>query len=242
MDSGTSTLASSLGAIFLGNIVTATCDAISVVGVWWLSLLVWSFSFFGLTTIQTYIYCKCPKDDSFVMQALIFVLWVIDGLHLAFSTHTVYSYTILDYANLKEPQDVVWSLPAMVLVTGMSDLIVRSLFCYRVWKLSKKTSDWSLVVAIILTSIVTVAASWVYAFEAFTVKTLGELSWPVFSQLLYAGLVSALVGDIIIAGSLCILLTSHCTGLSTYLLYSCGDDYQLTLWNGLAEPTLSSGL
>ncbi|KAI0929141.1 hypothetical protein AcV5_006483 [Taiwanofungus camphoratus] len=109
-------LGETLGAILLGNIVAAI--------------------FYGITNMQTYIYYVRNRGDPLALKSLVFILWLLDSVHLAFITHTVYTYTITDFGDPLAITKPIWSVIAQVLVTCLSDMLIRGFFCHWVWKLS----------------------------------------------------------------------------------------------------------
>ncbi|OBZ76581.1 hypothetical protein A0H81_03511 [Grifola frondosa] len=94
-----------LGATFLDNIFAAI--------------------FYGITTVQTFTYYKHSGKDPWVSTILIFILWILDGLHLALITHTLYEYTVKDFSDLLAIALPSWVLAAQIVVAGVSDLLVR---------------------------------------------------------------------------------------------------------------------
>ncbi|KAI0926376.1 hypothetical protein AcV5_008858 [Taiwanofungus camphoratus] len=73
-------------------------------------------SFYGITSVQTYLYYTRYKDDSVTLRLLIFLLWLLDGLHQAFITHASYTYAVTD---LGSPTDLLmpeWSVMASALI------------------------------------------------------------------------------------------------------------------------------
>ncbi|EKM48087.1 uncharacterized protein PHACADRAFT_203268 [Phanerochaete carnosa HHB-10118-sp] len=54
---------------------------------------------FGITSVQVYVYFHRNPRDSDLMRRTIFFLWVVDGLHLAFTSHSVYYYSVTNFMN-----------------------------------------------------------------------------------------------------------------------------------------------
>ncbi|OBZ77498.1 hypothetical protein A0H81_01971 [Grifola frondosa] len=123
------TLDNTLGAALLGNIAAA--------------------AFYGVTNVQTYIYFSRYETDPLAMKSLIYARSSsYDNVHIALITHAVYTYTVKDFTNLLAISVPTWSILAHVIVTGVSDVIVRCIFCHRVWRLSNR--NWILSAAISL--------------------------------------------------------------------------------------------
>ncbi|KDQ53886.1 hypothetical protein JAAARDRAFT_196997 [Jaapia argillacea MUCL 33604] len=181
-------LDNSLGAAFLGNVVAAV--------------------FYGITNIQTYIYFKRDFGDGIYFKLMIVGLWALDGLHLAFITHSMYYYMVTSFSNFLAITVPTWSILAHVLVTSISDLIVRGVFAKRVWRLSG--GNWYLTTAIAATTVFVFGGGMAYGIKAFSIHTyhdLDQIAW-----LMYATLASGVVADALIAVSLCILLNRNRTG------------------------------
>ncbi|KAL7284207.1 hypothetical protein ACG7TL_001489 [Trametes sanguinea] len=155
--------------------------------------------------------------------------WALDSVHLALITHSVYLYAVTDFANFLALEVPVWSILAQVIVTGVSDLIVRGIFCERVWKLSKR--NWTLLVTIVTTSLVvfgepqtaTFLNMSIYHFRptggsiAFAIRGFGIPNFFALSEIsgiLYTSLGAGVVADILIAASMCVLLAKRQTGFA----------------------------
>ncbi|KAI8970569.1 hypothetical protein BD414DRAFT_540849 [Trametes punicea] len=185
------TLNDTLGAAFLGNIAAAC--------------------FYGVTVLQTYIYYERNCSDRLHLKFFVLLLWsALDTLHLAFVTHSVYTYAVVDFTNFLALEIPVWSILAQVLVTGVSDLIVRGIFCQRVWKLSNK--NWPLLITIVLSSLVVFGGSIAFAVKGFSLPSFFDLSE--ISDILYVSLGTGVVADILIAGSMCVFLSRRRTGFT----------------------------
>ncbi|KAI0764987.1 hypothetical protein C8Q74DRAFT_1370866 [Fomes fomentarius] len=182
-------LDNTVGAAFLG-VVATSC-------------------FYGITVVQTYIYFRrYYESDPKYLKSLVFLLWVLDSLHLALIIHAVYFYVVTNFTNVLGLMIINWSILAQIVVTGVSDLIVRGVFCHRVWRLSNM--NWLLVVAIVISSLVVFSGSIAFAVKGFSLPSFTALSE--ISDILYVSLGSGVVADIFIAASLCFLLAKRRTG------------------------------
>ncbi|KAI1798239.1 hypothetical protein LXA43DRAFT_1088364 [Ganoderma leucocontextum] len=179
-----------LGAVFLGTIATSCL--------------------YGITVVQTYIYYKRNASDPAYLQALVFLLWVLDSLHLALIVHAVYFYAVTNFSNILNLLVPTWSILSQIIVTGVSDLAVRGVFCHRVWKLSEQ--NFFLMVAIAISSLTVFSGSIAFAVKGFSIPSFTRLSE--ISDILYLSLGSGVVADVLIAGSMCVLLAKRRTGFS----------------------------
>ncbi|KAJ8520736.1 hypothetical protein ONZ45_g2452 [Pleurotus djamor] len=94
-----------LGAMFLGNVVAAIL--------------------YGVTSVQTFIYFKGSAQDLRSLKVIVLILWLLDSLHIILVTHTVYFYTVSNYADPLSLNTPIWSNVSQVYTTCISDLIVR---------------------------------------------------------------------------------------------------------------------
>ncbi|KAI0916252.1 hypothetical protein AcV5_003245 [Taiwanofungus camphoratus] len=104
----------------------------------------------------------------------------------------------------------VWSVMAHVVVSGVSDILVRGFFCLRVWKLSGK--NWVLAGLIVSTSLVAFAGN-----LAFTIRGLmigNFLKFTEISWIVYMNLACCISADMLIAISLCTSLMRRRTGFT----------------------------
>ncbi|KAI0712971.1 hypothetical protein C8T65DRAFT_829169, partial [Cerioporus squamosus] len=112
------TMDNTLGAVLIGNLIAACL--------------------YGLTTIQTYIYFGRCREDSIWLRSLVVFLWILDTVHLAFISHTVYTYTVTDFGDFAALSKPVWSTVGQLIVMAVSDGVVRSIFCHRIYILSDR--------------------------------------------------------------------------------------------------------
>ncbi|CAL1711157.1 unnamed protein product [Somion occarium] len=198
-----SSLDSTLGALYVGNVLVAF--------------------FCGITSFQTYVYFVRNPKDNLALKSAIFILWVIDMVHLAFLSHSFYIYTITNYANPLALLKVQWGLSALVALTDVSDAIVRGIFAHRIWSLSGH--NYFLTALIAVASLVVFVSGMIFSVRC---AQLGEfLKLQSISWLMYLSLGTIALADIIIAASLCILLKKQVTVskrtqsiMRTLMLYS----------------------
>lgn len=160
---------------------------------------------YGIGTVQSFTYFRrFSKTDSGVLKLLILFLWILDSVDLTFIVHAVYTYAITDFGNMLAELKPLWSITSHVVISSLSDIIVRSLFCQRIWKLSDK--NILLTTAVGFTSIIVFASgiafsAWGYLGHSYFVTDDWQLS--VF---LYTYFISGAVSDMLIATVLCLLL------------------------------------
>ncbi|KAK0243652.1 hypothetical protein EDD85DRAFT_784203 [Armillaria nabsnona] len=109
---------------------------------------------FGITNLQTLIYYKrYPNDWSFYRYSVA-LLWVLDTVHLALSTHALYYYLIDMYGNLLGALigNVICLNTQLQLVLKVWIVVfVQGLYAIRLWKLGRhfhKILPWFVFLAV----------------------------------------------------------------------------------------------
>ncbi|KAI0701745.1 hypothetical protein C8Q76DRAFT_756777 [Earliella scabrosa] len=179
------TLDNTLGAAFVGNIFAATL--------------------YGLTTLQTYTYYNRSGKDSRLLKSLVAILWILDTLHIVLISHTVYTYSVTHFGNQAELQKPTWSVVAHIVVTGVSDGIIRGIFCYRILILSNQNRILFIFNA--FASLLMVGNNLALTVKCFSISNYSELDK--FSWLFYFNLSAAVVSDALIAASMCWVLATR---------------------------------
>ncbi|KAI0340060.1 hypothetical protein BDW22DRAFT_436478 [Trametopsis cervina] len=105
---------------------------------------------YGITTVQTFIYYQHNKHDPTMLKhSFIFMI------------HVVYYYGALTVGNLEKLVTMPWSIPAYVIVAGVSDVMVLGWYAHRLWKLS--ASKWLILIIATGAFTVLVGASYLAA-------------------------------------------------------------------------------
>jgi len=188
MPAGLPSLDNTLGAAFIGNVLAAIL--------------------YGITCLQTFVFYKKQYQDSLSFKLVIYFLWLIDTVHIALVTHCMYIYLVTNFDNIFILLVPNWSLLASVYLTCISDMIVRTIYARRVWKISNQS-----VTIITLVGIATLTAfggGFAYATKGFELQTFARISQ--ISYLMYLTLGSAVVADLLIAGTICFHLGRSRTG------------------------------
>ncbi|KAF8222421.1 hypothetical protein L208DRAFT_1413433 [Tricholoma matsutake] len=139
------TVERTLGALLLGNLAAAIL--------------------YGVTCIQTYIYYRKNYKDTPVFRFLIFFLWLLDGLHLAFISHASYYYLVSNFTNISAAASPTWSILIQICLTLITNGLIRTVFGRRVWLLTK--GNLVLVGCIAIASGLTFTTGFAYATRAF---------------------------------------------------------------------------
>ncbi|THG97603.1 hypothetical protein EW026_g4439 [Hermanssonia centrifuga] len=187
--------------------------------------------------LQTYLYYRCNLDGK-VLKGLVFALWVLDGLHLALITHAIYICAIADFGNYAA------LLQAHILTGSISDLIVRSIFVYRIWRLGGSRFNFILTPAIVSLSLLPIPGSIVIIVECVLNDTFAQMSR--FAWAFYIAVAGALVADVIFSSTLCVMLAKRRTGIKwtdsivhTLMLYSISTCAFTTFCEGAVIITVS---
>ncbi|KAI0941075.1 hypothetical protein AcV7_002722 [Taiwanofungus camphoratus] len=137
---------------------------------------------------------------------------VLDSLHMALVTHSVYVSVITNFGDPQAAAIPSWTLKAHVLVTALSDVTVRGLICWRVWVLSE--GNWILTAVDCLSTLVAFGGSCAFAVITFmkidNLFNLSSISW-----ILYMSFGSGVAADVLLTTSLCMLLRRCQNGCSS---------------------------
>ncbi|EPT00857.1 hypothetical protein FOMPIDRAFT_85964 [Fomitopsis schrenkii] len=141
--SSTPSLNSSIGAALLGNLGAAIL--------------------FGVTSVQATVYFRNYASDSAKWKCAVTILCLLDVVQLILITVSVYSNLISYHVDPMSLSN--WSLKTHVAIAGVSNAIIRGLFCRRLWNFSQK--NWVLVIFIAAGATVALAGSIEFSIQAF---------------------------------------------------------------------------
>lgn len=110
-------LGKTLGAVYIGAMIAAIL--------------------FGITILQTAIYYQRFKKDWWVYRYSVALLWFLDALHVALSTHAVYFYLVENFGNLEVLNDVVWSFKLQLLFDTLTVVGVQTIYAVRLCRLGR---------------------------------------------------------------------------------------------------------
>ncbi|SJL15372.1 uncharacterized protein ARMOST_18865 [Armillaria ostoyae] len=111
-------LGDTLGALYIGSTIAAIL--------------------FGITNLQTVIYYKKYPHDWWLFRYSVALLWVLDALHVALSTHALYVYLIDmfgDFAGVLVHS--VWSFKVQMGINIIIVIYVQQLYAIRLWKFGR---------------------------------------------------------------------------------------------------------
>ncbi|EIN10072.1 hypothetical protein PUNSTDRAFT_133838 [Punctularia strigosozonata HHB-11173 SS5] len=201
-----------LGSLFVGCMVaSALFDQLSS-SLDRLEVLIFCTSPAGAATVQTCRYYRrghCSDKPWF--RGMIYFLWSLDALQLAFTAHSLYIISVSQFGNFLALLTPPWSLCAQVFVTEVSTMIVRCIYIVRLWVLSQK--NVALVIIIISTTFWAFISGCLFGAKALNLESWSGLHGPGVAWDLYSGFASCVVADVVLAASLCYYLNHSRTGL-----------------------------
>lgn len=166
---------------------------------------------FGIFCQQCFTFLKMFSDESKTLKYSVWVLWSFGMANLALGLYTIYTVLVTEVGTLsvKIPN----TLAGSVIITVVSDLIVRSWFMYRIWILSERR--WALLV---LPTAWNVAALGVGLALSIRLMELDTTPYPAsLNQLLVTDIAFIIATDFYVAATICYFLRRHgsCVSLRT---------------------------
>ncbi|KAI0826398.1 hypothetical protein BC629DRAFT_1587199 [Irpex lacteus] len=110
------------------------------------------FMLYGLFGAQVYYYFTTYRDHP-ALRAVVFILCVLETIHVATSIHVLYTYLVIDFADASKLLHVVWSFVLWIFLEHTIDPIVQSYYIYRVWCVSQNRTLLFALVSMQLTRI-----------------------------------------------------------------------------------------
>ncbi|EMD36541.1 hypothetical protein CERSUDRAFT_95830 [Gelatoporia subvermispora B] len=165
---------------------------------------------YGVTTVQMYMYFQEWKSDARMMKLTMAFLWLLETLHQIMVTHGLYTYAVTDYGNPQTLLIALWSVLGITTLSATIELIVRSVFCFRLWRLVNK--NVFMVAPMFLLSLLEFGGG--ITFTAKGAQCDGQYAlFKDFSWVVYVSLGSGVVADIGIASLQSWMLWHRRTGI-----------------------------
>ncbi|KAJ7453161.1 hypothetical protein FB451DRAFT_672514 [Mycena latifolia] len=140
----------------------------NLLGPWFIGIMC-SSVIFGITCLQMYLYfTKFSTKDPVFLKAFVGVLLAIETLHMVLLGMSYYAASITNFGNYIEIFLGPWSLRAQIVVGVFLGNLVQMFYAYRIYVLSHKSPFVS--IAIILTSLGSLACTIVYTYKATVIK------------------------------------------------------------------------
>lgn len=188
---------------------------------------------YGILCLQCFIFFEKFRREPRLIKYSIWLLWVMNSVHLALIVYSIYWYTVTNFNN----EDVLlaplpWSVPLVVLFTASTNLITQGWLTFRVWIMSQRN--------VFLTAVLAFSAlvSWCFgmalSIELLTLPTFQ--SYAKINWLFYVEVTVEIVSDLAIALALCFFLwRATLTGMQV----NHGTRYMLNI---LMAYTVNTGL
>ncbi|KAK0243649.1 hypothetical protein EDD85DRAFT_1017478 [Armillaria nabsnona] len=107
---------------------------------------------YGITNLQGLSYYRRYPNDWWVYRYSVTLLWVLDTLHVALSTHALYFYLITMFGDLVgDLESDLWSMKWQLYLNDLIVVYVQGLYAVRLWKLGRhfhKTLPWFVALAV----------------------------------------------------------------------------------------------
>ncbi|KAH0825797.1 hypothetical protein J3R83DRAFT_8853 [Lanmaoa asiatica] len=82
-------------------------------------------AFWGITSVQTYIYYQRCPNDGLVLKLIVAILWFLDTFDACLTSHILYHYLVINYTNPSSIATPLWSLIVHTAVTSVTDVLIR---------------------------------------------------------------------------------------------------------------------
>ncbi|KAK0228027.1 hypothetical protein IW262DRAFT_574123 [Armillaria fumosa] len=92
---------------------------------------------FGITNTQAAKYYKKYPDDWWIFRYSVGILWTLDALHVALTTHMLYHYLIESFGDHDQLLNVLWSFKLQLLIEVLVVVGVQGIYMIRIWKLGR---------------------------------------------------------------------------------------------------------
>ncbi|KAL1746667.1 hypothetical protein HDZ31DRAFT_61988 [Schizophyllum fasciatum] len=176
--------------------------------------IVFAAIFYGITSIQAFLYFQRPKEqsDGWKYNLLVSGLWILDTIHLAFVCDAGYHYLINNYANPIALTSANWSITAQILISSFSNFIIRGVYGYRVWSFVRGRMVLGLAVTLLIagTTLASFAAGIAFTVKVFEIPQFSR--FDEFSYFMYTALGAGVGVDAMIALALSLSLSKSRTG------------------------------
>lgn len=158
---------------------------------------------YGITVLQMIYYYQTYTKDQKRVKLLVAALWALDTTSLALVCHGVYTYLVVDFANLEDADSLVWSIAAEPAVTCVIALTVNSFLLYRIFTL--RNHWWPITAIMFIWALapfsIGIVAVWRTITGGQSLSAVSELHWMAIAGI---SLSSSL--DLTIASILCYVL------------------------------------
>ncbi|KAL5505087.1 hypothetical protein ACEPAH_7750 [Sanghuangporus vaninii] len=167
-----------------------------------------SIFLYGVTCLQVFIYYQRYPRDKRSVKNFVYLIWAIDSFDAVLAVQICYYYLVSNYANPLAISSPVWSLKLHVLITSVSDFIVRSLFVRRIYTLSH--GNKLIAISILALSVIDLVVGIIITVRAFGIPTFAGLT--AVTKLFYLNFATNITADMAVASILSYYLWINRTG------------------------------
>lgn len=171
-----------------------------------------STALFGLTTIQLQFYLRHFPDDSKILKAVACTVWLAELGHQICNSHTIHWLFVVNSGNMRalhalQPRTLAFS----VFFLSFIGLAVQGFFAFRLWRATRGTKMFSVLISLIVTRFCLSAAVGGVQYGSPTITGLAK-----FKPLLTSTWVCSAITDILVTFLLSYNLHTRRSGLGIY--------------------------
>lgn len=165
---------------------------------------------FGAILVQTFYYFTRFPSDRLAYKIIVIVLLTLELLDQIFIGHTLYFYTIINFANVLVllRASMTWSFIMQQLLGSICGTVVRVCFALRVWRFSKH--NWLITTSLMLLNSGVLGTAIAFSVKAFALPSVFAVAGLRVLGTVALGL--GVVTDTVTAGALCYFLNRFRTG------------------------------
>ncbi|KAF8879136.1 hypothetical protein BD779DRAFT_1163234 [Infundibulicybe gibba] len=163
---------------------------------------------YGVSCVQTFYYFTYYPNDRWYIKTIVPIILFFDTVHLCLVSHTMYHYLVSNYDQPASLEIIVWSIVLESLFTGATAVLVQGFYAMRVWRMSHGSRFLTGLIIVLVLSNAGCSIAWVTL--ALGCQTFTKLL--VISPLTITINAFTVVIDVLIAGTLCVLLYRARTG------------------------------
>ncbi|GJE88878.1 hypothetical protein PsYK624_049650 [Phanerochaete sordida] len=184
------TLGSTIGVALFGGLATAIV--------------------YGFVCSQCYSFFHSCRDNrqAPVTRNIIAILWLMTTAYIVFVVQLLYWYAVLNVGTIHALQEITWSLRGLIIMTTISDAVVRCCFVHRAWTLDVHKSQPFYPLVVLLLCLF--ASSLNISGLSFRLKTLGDLL--LIERGYYANLTMIVLVDLVTSARLSFVMARNGQG------------------------------
>ncbi|KDR66244.1 hypothetical protein GALMADRAFT_1160882 [Galerina marginata CBS 339.88] len=163
---------------------------------------------YGVLVVQVYNYWLTYKKDLRIIRYLILYLFLVETIHTAIAMYMMYQPLIINFGSGLVFRDFPTALPAEPILTILISTPIQVFIAWRIWRI--QNSFWIPAFVCVLAAVSAAGGIW----TGIVVVVIGVFAGtPQAYPAVYLWLVSAATADIMITGSLAVILLRRKTGL-----------------------------